>query len=302
MTKLPTSPVDVPLSELHDELGSVRLCEPRALQAMKESLERHGQLTAVELFARDGQLQLLDGFKRLHAARELQWSNLRAVRHELDAVEAIVRMMELHGGRGLTELEEAWLVRALVREHGLTQGAVAGRLGRHKSWVCRRMILAEGLEPQVQGWVRLGLVAPRAAVVMAALPRGNQGAAGEIVMHRGLTVRQTQLLVEQLLGDGAQPQELLARWREQGPTPSQVAARAAPRKCRSEADWMSSDIITLHRTAARLQARLMGHALCAAPDAVRELMTQSLRALVPVLHSLAAVIAESTLAEAAKLG
>jgi len=302
MAKLPVSPVDVPLSELHDELGSVRLCEPRALQAMKESLGRHGQLTAVELFVCDGQLQLLDGFKRLHAARQMQWVSLRAVHHELDAVEAIVRMMELHGGRGLTELEEAWLVRALVREHGLTQGAVAGRLGRHKSWVCRRMILAEGLEPQVQGWVRLGMVVPRAAVVLAALPRGNQAAAGEIVMHRGLTVRQTQLLVEQLLSDGGQPQQLLARWREQGPVSSQAPARHVPRKARCEADWMSSDIVTLHRTAARLQARLMSRALCAAPDAVRDLMTQSLRALVPVLHSLAGVIAENTLGEAAKLG
>ncbi|MCU0690886.1 MAG: ATP-binding protein [Polyangiaceae bacterium] len=57
---------------------------------------------------------------------------------------------------------------------------------------------------------------------------------------------------------------------------------------------MSTDILTLHRTAARLQARLMGNALCASPDAVRALMTEPLRALVPVLHSLADVIADST--------
>jgi ParB-like chromosome segregation protein Spo0J len=204
-------------------------------------------------------------------------------------------MVELHTGRGLTEVEESWLVRTLVREHHLTQGAVAERLGRHKSWVCRRLILAEGLEPQVQAWVRLGLVAARSAVTLAALPRGNQGLAGEIVMQKGLTVRQTHLLVEQLLaGDDAQQHELIARWREQGPAPAQTTARCTPRKARSEGDWMSSDIVTLHRTAARLQARLMGNALCAPPDAVRQLMTESLRALLPVLHSLAQVISDNT--------
>lgn len=294
MAKPPASPVEVSVSELHDKLGAVRLCEPRTLDAIRQSLERHGQLTALEVFAQDGELQVLDGLKRLQAARRLQWTSLRVLRHELSGVEAIVRIVELHGGRSLTELEEAWLVRSLVREHGLTQGAVGERLGRHKSWVCRRLILAEGLEPQVQAWVRVGLVAPRSAVVLAALPRGNQGPACEIVMQRGLTVRQTQLLVEQLVaGDGAQAQELLSRWREQGPVPAQGAARPALRKARSEAEWMSTDIITLHRTAARLQARLMDNALCTAPDAVRQLMTESLRVLVPVLHSLASVIDDS---------
>jgi len=294
MAKVPASPVEVSVCELHDRLGAVRLCEPRTLDAIAQSLERHGQLTALEVFAQDGELQVLDGFKRLQAARRLRWGHLQVLRRELSAVEAIVRIVELHGGRSLTELEEAWLVRSLVREHGLTQGAVGERLGRHKSWVCRRLLLAEGLEPQVQAWVRVGLVAPRSAVVLAALPRGNQGPAGELVIRRGLSVRQTELLVSQLQRPEAQAHELIAKWRDQGPVPTQGAARPALRKSRSEAEWMSTDIITLHRTAARLQARLMGNALCAAPDAVQQLMTESLRALVPVLHSLAAVIADST--------
>jgi len=303
MAKAPASPVEVSVSELHDKLGSVRLCEPRALDAIAQSLERHGQLTALEVFEQDGELQVVDGFKRLQAARRLSWANLQVLQRELSAVEAIVRIVELHGGRSLTELEEAWLVRALVRDHGLTQGAAGERLGRHKSWVCRRMILAEGLEPQVQACVRIGLLPARSAVTLAALPRGNQGPACELVMQRGLTVRQTELLVSQLLEPGAeQPQQLIARWRDRGVAPAQGVARPAPRKARSEAEWMSTDIVTLHRTAARLEARLMANTLCAVPDAVRQLMTESLRALVPVLHSLAGVIADTTPPEAAKLG
>lgn len=285
--------VEVSVSALHERLASLRLCEPRAVDAVELSLTRHGQLTPVEVFADDGELQVFDGFKRLQAARRLGWKQLRTQQHELSTAEAIVMVVQVHGNRSLAELEEAWLVRALVREHGLTQGAVGERLGRHKSWVCRRMILAEGLEAQVQAWVRLGLVAPRAAVELAALPRGNQSAAGEIVIKRGLTVRQTGLLVHQLQeADDAQRQQLLCRWSEQGAPGGQVARRRAVRKARSEADWLSSDILTLHRTAARLQARLMARGLCAAPEGLRELMGQSLRALVPVLQSLENVIAD----------
>lgn len=288
----PAGPVEVSVSALHEQLASVRLCEPRAVDAIQLSLTRHGQLTPVEVFAQDGELQVLDGFKRLQAARRLGWKQLRARHHELSTVEAILMLVELHGGRGLTELEEAWLVSSLVRDHGLTQGAVAERLGRHKSWVCRRRILAEGIELQVQAWVRLGLLAPRAAVTLAALPRGNQDAAGEIVIKRGLTVRQTQLLVHELLeADSAQREALMARWSEQGAPTGQGGPRPNVRKARSEADWMSSDILALHRAAARLEARLMGGGLCAAPDGVRELMGQSLRALMPVLQSLTGVIA-----------
>jgi ParB-like chromosome segregation protein Spo0J len=181
MAKVPANPVEVSVSELHDKLGSVRLCEPRALDAMEQSLERRGQLTALEVFTQDGELQVLDGLKRLQAARRLHWANLQVLHRELTAVEAIVRIVALHGGRGLTELQQGWLVRWLIRDHGLTQGVVGERLGRHKSWVCRRLLLGEGLEPQVQGWVRVGLVAPRSAVVLAALPGGNQGAACELV-------------------------------------------------------------------------------------------------------------------------
>ena len=290
------SPFDVPVSELHEHLGSIRLREPRAVDAVQSSLQRHGQLMAVEVFAQDGELQVLDGFKRLHAARRLQWKQLRVQPNDLSAVEAKVRMVELHTGRGLTELEEGWLVRSLVRDHGLTQGAVGERLGRHKSWVCRRLILAEGLEPKLQAWVRLGLVAPRAAVTLAALPRGNQCPACEIVMQQGLTVRQTELLVAQLVESSSpeQQESLMVSWRQPRSAAPDGATRPAVRKARSEADWMSADILTLHRAAARLESRLMGNALCACPDGARRLMTESLRALVPVLQSVARAIGQAT--------
>jgi len=80
-------------------------------------------------------------------------------------VEAKLRLRELHQGRGLTELEEAWLVRSLYREDAMSMPQIGLAFGRHKSWVWRRLMLAEALEPMVQADVRLGLLAPRARAI-----------------------------------------------------------------------------------------------------------------------------------------
>jgi hypothetical protein len=90
------------------------------------------------------------------------------------------------------------LVRSLYRDDKLSQPEIARRLDRHKSWVCRRLVLVEALDPAVQADVRLGLLAPRAAIALAALPRGNQVAASAVVIRRGLTVAQTERLVAEL--------------------------------------------------------------------------------------------------------
>lgn len=50
----------------------------------------------------------------------------------------------------MTELEEAWLIRSLHREEGWPQVEIARWFGRHKSWVNRRLLLAEGLADEVQ--------------------------------------------------------------------------------------------------------------------------------------------------------
>src|SRR5262249_57226135 len=78
------------------------------------------------------------------------------------------------GGRPVQELEEAWVVHALVREDGLTQVETAELLGRDKSWVCRRLALVERLAEEAREDLRLGLLAPTAARALVQVPAGNQ--------------------------------------------------------------------------------------------------------------------------------
>jgi ParB/RepB/Spo0J family partition protein len=277
----------IAIGELGETLSALRLCEPSAVEAMSESLARNGQLTPLIVFEQDGGLEIIDGFKRLRAARRLGWALLRVMRTETDRIAAKIHLTALHAGRGLTELEEGWVVRSLYREDRLSQGAIAERLGRHKSWVCRRLMLVEALESEVQACIRLGLLAPRAAVALAALPRGNQVAATEVVTRRALTVRQTELLVYQLneCGDEQARSALLSKWAHGDAIPSRPGPKPT-RTVRSEADWAAADIATVHRVAARLEARLLAAPLRAFGATAAELLADSLTGLVPVLAAL----------------
>lgn len=271
---------------LGEQLGALRLCEAEALAAMRQSLERHGQLAAVVVFAGTGDRpEIIDGFKRLRAARALGWGELRAHALAVDAVHAKVALSALHDRRGLTELEEGWLVRSLYREDQLDQPTIGRLLGRHKSWVCRRLMLAEALDDAVQADVRLGLLAPSAAACLAQLQRCNQRPAAKVVMRTGLTWRQTRRLVAELVGcadEAARVRLLEERLEHPGP-------RGAPHPAgrpRTPAEWLMADIATLTRVAARLQARLLGAPLAALGPGAAELAVRALSTLAPVLTAL----------------
>jgi ParB-like chromosome segregation protein Spo0J len=290
-----TAPRMVEIATLGERLSALRLCDADALTAMRRSLEQHGQLCALTLFVEPGGLEIVDGFKRVRAARALGWSRLLAHVDEVGAIEAKLRLRELHDGHGLTELEEAWLVRSLYREDGMSQPEIARRLYRHKTWVWRRLMLVEALDPLVQTDVRLGLIAPRAAVEISRLPRGNQRAASAVVIRRGLTFRQTEALVEAVATepDPAARETLLLRWLDEGVSPTPRRARPT-RLARSDVDRMSLDILRMLEIAARLEARLLATPLEALAPAAAELIREALARLAPVLRALGEVITAVT--------
>jgi ParB/RepB/Spo0J family partition protein len=280
-----SAPVErlVAVADFGERLSALRLADACALAAMRKSVARNGQLSPVHAFEQGGALELFDGFKRLRAARALGLRDLRALVDNVDAVEATVHMRELHIGRGLTALEEAWIVRALHRDHSLSQGAIAARLRCHKSWVCRRLMLVEALDTSVQADVRLGLLAPRAAVEVAALPRGNQAQAAGVAIRRGLTVRQTARLVHELAD--AEPGAcgaILARWSAGEP----VAARPGVCAARGVADTIALDVARICKSAGRLESCLVATPLAALSPGAAELLRHDLGELGGVLVAL----------------
>lgn len=249
--------IEVAPSELHESLAAMRLCSPQAQQQMQLSLSRLGQLTPIQVYRVGTSMEILDGLKRARAARELCWPKVRVEVHALDAPGAKVRLLRCNEGAGLSELEEAWLVRSLYRDDALSQPQIARLLSRHKSWVCRRLALAEDLSDELTANVRLGLVSATAVRELARLPRGNQDEAGRVVAQRGLTSRQTARLVDALLATArAEWPKVLA---QAAPSQPQMPKGGAPR--RTPGEQLVADAWAMRRISVRMQTRLAERSL-----------------------------------------
>jgi ParB-like chromosome segregation protein Spo0J len=185
-------------TDLDRRYRALRLpCSAPRRAALRAALERQRQQQPV--LASDGvepgRLVLVDGFKRVEILAELDAPVLVSV-VTLDAPSALGLLVAANAGRSdLSKLEEAWVIEALQREHGLDQAGVAALLGWHGSTVSRRLQLLTALERQVQDDVRLGLVSAAAARELARLPRGNQAAVSRAAVTHSLTSRQVGRLV-----------------------------------------------------------------------------------------------------------
>jgi ParB-like chromosome segregation protein Spo0J len=198
----------VPLEEIGEYYSRYRMHADHVVQAMENSLRRYGQISPVVICFRDGAMELVDGFKRLSAARNIDcMASLTARFLELDDRAAKAAIYSLNRiGTYIHELEEAWLVYALVREDGLSQLEAAELLGRHKSWVCRRLAMLERLCPEAKEDLKLGLLSPTAARQFIRLPAGNQPEMLAAMRRESLSGTELRDVVDAYLGCATKPQ------------------------------------------------------------------------------------------------
>jgi len=287
----------IELAQLGERLSPLRLRSPEVLREMERSLVRHGQLVAVVCHRQGDQVELVDGFKRLIGARSLGWPALRAEVHEVSGPAAKLLLWQSNARQALSDLEEAWLVRALYRDDRLTQPQIGQLLGRDKSWVCRRLVLAEGLAESVAADVRLGLVSATAAREVGRLPRGNQEQVAQVIARRGLTTRQTSRLVDQLLaaGDERARAAVLAQ-------AERTSAPPAPRRVRAPmtpGEAMIADAAALGTRATRLHARLLERPVTSLGAEVERVVVGRLGELQAVLGALCQTLAQVSSTSAA---
>jgi hypothetical protein len=193
-----------------------------------------------------------------------------------------VRLLRCNESTGLCELEEAWLVRSLYRDDQLTQPQIAQLLRRHKSWVCRRLALAEHLSDELTANVRLSLLSATAATHLARLQRCNQDAVAQVVLQRGLTTRQTAKLVDTLL---AAPQTEWPKLLEQASMPAPSAPKGGAAR-RTPGEQLVADAWAMKRLAARLHARLLERSLASLGEAAGAVVSRELVQLRSTLSAL----------------
>jgi len=249
---------------------------------MAGSLRRWGQLSPVVACVRGKDLELLDGFKRLTGARQVVGQTSLSVRVvELDEPLAKAAILGLNRGqRAARELEEAWIVQALVRDDGLTQVEAAHLLGQHKSWVCRRLALLERLSASVVEDLRLGLLGPALARQSVRLPAGNQDAVLALTRRASLTAQEVSGVIDLL--QGASPEQaafVLTKPREALSRASGVPAALRDPRLSRAGNWLAKQLTCAADVLTRLEQWLRS-------PGERELTDRDRHILEPVLMQL----------------
>jgi len=277
------SPMRLLPQELGERFATVRLLA-RSDPQMASSLRRYGQLSPLVAF-RDSQQQLevVDGFRRRRAAAAHGYPTRLDVRVlELDEPSALGALFALHrGNTGLCELEQAWLVQALVRQHGLEQAQAAQLLRRHPSWVSRRLLLVEALSAEVQLDVRLGLVSPTTARELARLPRGTQPEVARVIAHEALSTRHAARLCRAAEQLGAPSVEQIAELARE------LGASSGPRADRrTQTEAAVADLALLAEVASRLHRWLCGRTVTERAKPLDAQTHGLMRSAAPLLEAL----------------
>lgn len=192
-----------------DELSAGRY-QPRremdeqALEALAQSIRVQGVIQPLVVRDTDDGYEIIAGERRWRAARmaglEVVPAVVRAIADETAMAVALIENIQRED---LNPLEEAKALQRLIDECGMTHAACAEAVGRSRATVTNLLRLAE-LAPQVQALLREGKIDMGHARALLGAPRDKQGELGQQVVARGLTVRQTEALVQHAL-DGGQP-------------------------------------------------------------------------------------------------
>jgi ParB family transcriptional regulator, chromosome partitioning protein len=172
------------------------------LEALAASIAEHGVLQPILVTETLEGYRLVAGERRVRAARLAGLTRIPAVVRELaDRHQLELALVENVQRSDLNALEEAHAYRQLIDEFQYSQEEVAQKVGRARSTVANTLRLLE-LDPALQTAVGDGTISEGHARAMAGLDGPEQIGLLQVVIGRGLSVRQVEELARRLQAPG----------------------------------------------------------------------------------------------------
>ena len=173
--------------------------DQESLQELADSIRSQGIVQPVVVRPEGDHFELVAGERRWRAAQLAGLQKVPAVIRELDARSAAaIALIENIQREDLNPLEEAHAFLRLIEEFDLTHQQVADSVGRSRAAVSNLLRLLDLADP-VKQQVNQGLLDMGHARALLALIRHDQIEVAQLVVNRGLSVRETELLVKKTL-------------------------------------------------------------------------------------------------------
>ncbi len=173
--------------------------EEAKLEELVASIRAHGVMEPILVRKDGGRYRIVAGERRWRAAQRAGLKEVPAVVREASEREAFeLALVENLQREDLNAVEEAEAYEVLVEDHGLTQEAIAQRVGKDRSTVANALRLLR-LPTEVRDLVKDGQLDMGHARALLGL-EGEEAIrrAAQRVLREGLSVRATEALVRQL--------------------------------------------------------------------------------------------------------
>ncbi|MBP3432605.1 MAG: ParB/RepB/Spo0J family partition protein [Alistipes sp.] len=173
--------------------------DEEALAELSSSISQLGVIQPITLRKqKDGRYTIISGERRWRASQMAGLETLPAYIREVDDENLhAMALVENIQRQDLNAIEVALGMRRLIEECGLTQEAMAEKVGKKRSTVANYMRLLS-LPEEVQLALKEGLISMGHAKAIAGIDSENQLKALKKCLKRGLSVRQAEALAQKL--------------------------------------------------------------------------------------------------------
>lgn len=177
------------------------------IEELAKTIHMHGviQPIVVRPSSEDGRYEIIAGERRFRAMNSLEWKEVPAIVRELsDKETASIALIENLQREELTAIEEANAYQNLLGIHGITQEALAQRLGKGQSTVANKLRLLK-LPAEIQdALLNRQLTERHARALLKVKDPDRQRKLCNETIELGLNVKQLEAKVEKLLSDEPQ--------------------------------------------------------------------------------------------------
>ena len=175
--------------------------EDQEFKELLASIEKEGLLQPILVRPLgNGLYECVAGERRLRAVKKLGWKEVPAVIKELDDRSALfIALIENLQRKDLNPIETALAYQTLMERFGLTQEEVAERVGKDRATVANLLRILKLPEEIKQDLLEGRLTVGHAKALLSLQNKESILQIREIVIKKGLSVRQTEELVRKFL-------------------------------------------------------------------------------------------------------
>ena len=187
-----------------------REIEPEALQELADSIKAQGVMQPIIVRPLNaGRYEIIAGERRWRASQLAGLDEIPAIIRDVsDETATAMALIENIQRENLNAMEEAVALQRLQDEFQLTQQQVAEAVGKSRAAVAN-LIRLNGLNEDIKSMLTHRQLDMGHARALLALTGGVQSKAGQMVVNKQLSVRQTETLVKRLLTEQTTEKKIL---------------------------------------------------------------------------------------------